>query len=930
MVTKEELFRAVWPETAVSDAALTTCIQELRRALVDDARQPRYIETVHRRGFRFLIATSPRGDDGESLAAVARSPRTPQSIVGRETPLGLLSDALARTCKGERQVLFVSGAAGIGKTTLVNAWLETIAADREIRVMRAECTEHHGAGEALQPLLDALGRFCRQPRGQSYVAALRQCAPTWLAQLPAFQAKDEWVRLRRRTAGVTTERMLRELTDVLEQLSAREPIVLCLDDLHWSDPLTLDWIAAFGRRTAPTHVLVIGTYRPGEVVGRKSPTSLVDDLGIKGLCVEIALTPLDPQSVTDYVLARFPPAPGAGTALEELAGFVHTRTEGNPLFVVNVLSDVVARSILTERDGGWTAERLEPTALAIPADIRRAIEQQVERLDRVEQCVLEIASATLGTCSVAAIAAGGGMSEREVESICVRLARRQVFLRPRPTAEWPDGTWTATFEFLHSLYREALATRLSPGRRVDVHRAIGERLEKAWGDRASELATELSWHFEEARDFHRAVRYLQQAAETARCRSAHAVAERHYRRAIELLERLPASDERDEREVALQIGFGQVVMQTHGWGYPAVEAAYTRVRHLSEARGPGQPLLSALWHLWIYTATRGDLDGARAFADRLSAVARQLNEPESLLQAHHAQWSTLFSLGDLRGTEVHAGKGIETYDRAGGGAPSFGGHDAGICARMFRGRVLALCGHTDGAATLCDETLRLARELDQPFTMAFALMHAAGVHQTRRDARLARMHAREARDLAREHRFDLMAAWASCYLGWAMVESGDLGEGVALLDEGVAAAAATGSILFQPHMLALRATAELVSGRSSDARITIREAMAITLQTGESFHLAELHRLNAEIHLAQGRDADSTRRADEEFRTAMHVATEQGAAQLRLRAAIGLVRLRRRAGGDDAMPLLAEARRRVVEGGDLPDAREADVLLSSG
>jgi predicted ATPase len=426
------------------------------------------------------------------------------------------------------------------------------------------------------------------------------------------------------------------------------------------------------------------------------------------------------------------------------------------------------------------------------------------------------------------------------------------------------------------------------------------------------------------------VLYLQQAAETARSRSAHAVAERHYRRALEILEKLPAGDERDEREVALQIGFGQVVMQTHGWGYPAVEATYTRVRQLSEGRGPGQPLLSALWHLWIYSATRGNLHGARVFADRLFTVAGQLNEAESLLQAHHAQWSTLFALGDLVGSEVHTGKGLETYDRANGGALSFGGHDAGICARLFRGRALAFSGHADTAARLCDDALRLARELDHPFTMAFALMHAAAVHQTRRDVRLARTYAQEARDLAGEHRFDLMGAWATCFLGWAMIESADLIEGAALLEEGVVAAAATGSILFQPHMLALRATAELACGRSADARTTIREAMAIALRTGESFYLAELHRLSAEIHLAQGYDADTTHRADEELRTAMRVAAEQGAAQLLLRATVGLVRLRRHAGGDDAIALLADARRRVVEGGDLPDLREADALLSSG
>ena len=174
VVTKEELFRSVWPETAVSDAALTTCIQELRRALSDDARHPRYIETVHRRGFRFLLAS--RADQPEEPLRVPdrRPSRSPRPIVGRESALAQLSDALTRTCQGARQAVFVAGPAGIGKTTLLDAWLETIAAQSTIRIMRAECLEHHGAGEAYQPVLEALTRLCRQTMGDTCVAVLRQ------------------------------------------------------------------------------------------------------------------------------------------------------------------------------------------------------------------------------------------------------------------------------------------------------------------------------------------------------------------------------------------------------------------------------------------------------------------------------------------------------------------------------------------------------------------------------------------------------------------------------------------------------------------------------------------------------------------------------------------------------------------------------------
>ena len=793
----------------------------------------------------------------------------------------------------------------------------------------AECLEHHGAGEAYQPVLEALTRLCRQTMGDTCVAVLRRCAPTWLAQLPAFQTRGERGRLERRTAGVTTERMRRELTDALEVMSESGPLVLCIDDLHWSDPSTRDWIASFARRGESTRVLVVGTYRPGEVVsGRPSAKSLVDDLGVRGLCVEVALSPLNLQSIRDYVFTRFPPAPSAGDALEELVAFVRRRTEGNALFMVNALNDLIARHVLIEHEGRWVTERLDATAGEIPADVRRTIEHQIERLGDDEQRLLEVASAVVGTCSVATVAAGAGMSETDVEATCVELARRQSFLRAGPAVEWPDGTWTATFEFLHSLYREVLSARLPPGRRVDAHRAMGNRLETAYGEHAAELALELSVHFEEARDFNRAAVYLQQAAETARRRSAHAVARDHYRRALELLERLPAGEVRDEREIALQIGLGQVLMQTSGWGDRAVEAAYTRARHLSEAR-PGPSLFSALWNLWIFVITRGDLPEARALADRLFTLADQLDQTELRLQAHHAQWSTLFTVGDVHGTDLHARKGIDLYDAFKRSALTFGGHDAGVCARVFRARALAVSGKSDTAAALCAEALALARELDHPFTLAFCLMHVAAVHQTRRDVDSSQRHATEARRIADDQGFGLMLAWASCFLGWALVERGEVCEGKALIEENVAAADATGSVLFRPHLLGLLAHAQMIQGLISEAQATLAQAIGAATRIGERFYLAELHRLQGEIRIADRDDVEAHRLAEADFQTALRVAEEQGAVHLAMRAAASLVRLSRRMRQRPAgTHVLAAIRRRIVEGALLPDLVEADELIA--
>jgi DNA-binding winged helix-turn-helix (wHTH) protein len=223
VVSKEEFFRAVWPDTVVSDAALTSCIQELRQALHDDARSPRYIETVYRRGFRFIAQLTTITPPVQSLKSKVQSQhsafRTPHSainLVGREAELQHLHSWFEKALRGKRQLIFVTGEPGIGKTTLVEAFLAQVAGNGTAWIGRGQCIEHYGAGEAYLPLLEALGRLGRESEGERFIQLLSQYASTWLVQMPALLSAADLEALQRKTAGATRERMLRELTEAIE------------------------------------------------------------------------------------------------------------------------------------------------------------------------------------------------------------------------------------------------------------------------------------------------------------------------------------------------------------------------------------------------------------------------------------------------------------------------------------------------------------------------------------------------------------------------------------------------------------------------------------------------------------------------------------------------------------------------------------------
>src|SRR5262245_5141848 len=244
LVTKDELWHSVWPGIAVSDAALTVCIREIRQRLQDDAKTPRFIETVHRRGYR-LIASTARDTRTAMAPPVSAGGRT-APLVGRDAELARLHEHLARAAGGERQFVFVTGGPGIGKTRLVDAFLTDVAKSEGACIARGVCIEYRGSGEPYLPVLDAIGRLCRGSEAKGALAVLGRYAPTWLHQMPGLASAEGRETSQTPLPVATRGRMLREMADALEALSADRPLVLAFEDLQWSDHATLDlinWLA---------------------------------------------------------------------------------------------------------------------------------------------------------------------------------------------------------------------------------------------------------------------------------------------------------------------------------------------------------------------------------------------------------------------------------------------------------------------------------------------------------------------------------------------------------------------------------------------------------------------------------------------------------------------------------------------------------------
>jgi DNA-binding winged helix-turn-helix (wHTH) protein/predicted ATPase len=876
-VTREELFASVWGDTVVSDAALASCIQELREALGDDAKQPRFIETRHRRGYRFVAPLSLPATEPP-----LRDSRPPPVLVGRERELGELRACLDRAAQGERQLVFLTGEPGIGKTTVIEAFLADAAAHRpELRIGQGRCIDHYGAGEAYLPILEALTRLCREPAGADLVRLLRQHAPSWLVQMPSLLPATELKTLQRQTSGVTRERMLRELAEAVEAVTAERPLVLWLEDLHWSDVSTLDWLAYVGRRPGSARLLLLGAYRSGEVLDRGHPLEAVkDELEMQGRCRDLPLSLLSPAAIGEYLARRFPSA-----RLPGLARLIHERTEGSPLFVVNIVADLVTRGVLVERDGRWeVAQAPDAIQVAIPDDVRVMIARQLDRVRPDERRILEAASAAGAEFSAAAVAVAAGVAVDDADVCCAALVRRESFLAAQGADEWPDGTVGGRYGFRHALYRDVVYEQVSAGQRVELHRRIGARLEAAFGDRAGEVATELAMHFQRGRDVGRAIRYLHRAGEIAARRNAHREAVGHLTRALELLASLPDSPERTEQEVAIQIALGPALMATEGWGAPEVERAYARARALCERMGDPPQLFQVLWGLWQFRASRAELGAARGLAERLLVLAQGTGDSGAVVQAHHALWTSHFSLGELVAARDHIAQGLALYnpDPHASMAPVYG-HDAGVCGLSIGAWVLELLGESEQATRSAQDATALARSLDHPFSEIHTLVLGTFFHRLRGDWRTTRQLAESAIGVARDRGFTLLLARATTMRGWAMTQEGETEDGITLMREGIATIRMFGPN-FLPYFLGCLAEGYARAGRADAALDAVTEALDVERHIGSHLYAAELHRLRGALLRRTG-DAVG---AESSLRTALEIARRQRARTLEQRAETSL------------------------------------------
>ena len=928
LITRDELRARLWPnETFVDfDHGINVAVAKIREALSDSFEEPQFVETVGRRGYRFIATVA------EVLAAkpvfrdTAAALPAPKPSVGRSRERAQLGKAFDFVARGRGMLLCVAGEPGIGKTTLVQDFLSDLqASGRRFNLAIGRCSQRLAGEEAYLPLLEALDNLVRN-NDDGTANKLRELAPSWYAQLfPLSENDPSDARLREYVRTATQERVKRELGAFVQEVASREPLVLFFDDIHWTDPSTVDLLAHLATRFENTRVLIVVTYRPSELLLLKHPFVGVQlDLQGRASCQVIDVEFLSADDVQRYLALEFP----GNSFPREFASVIHSRTEGNPLFMVDLLRYLRDRQVVVTTEGSerwYLTQSLPDLSRDVPRSVSSVIERKIDQLGDRDREVLTAAAVQGYEFDSAAVAQALATDCMEIEGRLQHLERVNGFVRCIAENEFPDGTLSLRCRFVHVLYQNALDASLAPTRRVALGGALARGLESLYGDKVSGIASQLGFLYETARDPERASNYFLVAAQNAARIFANQETVKLARRGLALLERTAEAPDRTRKELDFRVTLLFSLVFLHGYTAQDVRENIGRARELCQRLGNTPQLFQVLFGFWLYYIGVPELSMARETAEQLLSIARHANDSAQLLLAHVLVGVTQVHQGELVAAHGQLQEALKHHD------PSqhmryleLFRMEVGIYGRSESVRTLWMLGYPDQARRRSEENLALARTLPSPPALGYAFVQAAFLYQGLRQPSVVRRLAEECVVLCDEHGVAQERSWVMFPYGWAVAELGRVEEGVSEIRNALNAQLSQGNEIGHPQYRAFLAEV-LAHGGQPDAGLkAVEDGLAISKRNGNVFYDAELLRLRGELFNMQGRTAD----AECCFLSAIGVARQQGAKSLELRVCASLARLWQKQGKrKEAHRLLRGIYSWFTEGFDTTDLKEAAFLL---
>ncbi|PZD72706.1 Adenylate cyclase 1 [Acaryochloris thomasi RCC1774] len=853
-------------------------------------------------------------------------------LVGRDKELALLLDCWAQAKRGHSRIVELGGDAGIGKSRLVWALKEQVADESNAWLSELRGLPYYRNSSfysIIEQLEQVVLRFGREEDTQAKLAKiegfltqyglpLEQGVPLVASLLSVpFQPSYE-------PLALTPERQKQETIKLMVQVlllrAAQQPVLLVIEDLHWMDASTLNMLNHLIDKGAQHSILILLTFRPEFTPSWENSLRLVS----------IPLMPLTSVQAGTLVGTMAGSKVLPGKVVDQIVA----KTDGTPLYLEELTKTVLEFNFLPGENSG-EVEVSERSLLAIPATLQDSLIARLDRLSRVKE--IAQLGATIGReFNYELIAAASswdlGALRHGLEQLVQAGLLYQQGIPPQ-----------ASYHFKHALIQDAAYQSLLKSRRQSYHLHIAEVLETQLPNALEGRLELLAHHYEEAGRDDSAVLYYMQAGKRAVLRSACVEAISHLTQGLTLLQKLPYTPDRDQRELELQIYLAPAYMATRGWAATEVEQTCDRIRTLSQTLSNSETLATALWGLWTNYFMRGDFDKALNTARDVQRRATSSGDPKLAILAHHALGYTAFYQGNFSQAQAHAEQGLALYDPETEQEIIRTFQMASFLAfRIFLAGSLWMQGYPEQAEAQIQTGFKRSAELSHPASGALLLGTSCFFYHYAQDSKWVRENTEALLKSAREEGFLLWVAVAAIYHGWSLTIQGKIDAGIKEIEEGVVLFRKTGSSITLPHIMVMMAEAFWTAGRIEEALDILNEGMQEASRRQEHHMEPELYRLNAEILMTEAMTAEGVagelsfslslstalQEAESLFQQALDLSHTQNALMLELRAAVGLTRLWQSQGkAQDAHQFLSEIYDRFTEGLESPDLQAARTRL---
>jgi class 3 adenylate cyclase/predicted ATPase len=832
-------------------------------------------------------------------------------FVGRQREMDALKHAAEQAKNGRGQIVAAMAEPGVGKSRL---FFEFKATSQAGWMVVETFSVSHGKASAYLPVIDLLRNYfkianedderTRREKVTGRVVALdrslEDTLPYLFSLLGIAEGDDPLAQM---DGQIKKRRTLEAIKRIALRESLNQPLMVVFEDLHWIDEQTQELLNLLADSIGTAKILLLVNYRP----------EYSHQWNSKTYYTQLRLDPLGKESADEMLSALL----GDGPELEPLKRLIIERTEGTPFFMEEIVQSLFEDGVLVRNGAVKLAKSMN--AVKVPATVQGVLAARIDRLPPEEKELLQ-------TLAVLGREFPLGLVRRVTLKGDDDLNRMLSELQLAEFIYEQAAVGDTEYIFKHALTQEVAYNSLLIERRKLLHERAGLALESIFAGQLEDHLDELAHHYSRSDNLEKAVEYLERAGQQALQRSAYAHAISGLSAAIDLLQKLPDGPESIQRELLLQLALGPALMAVKGFAAPQAERAYSRARELCERLGQTRELFLALFGLWIVNILRGHIPRAYELAEQLLRRAQSAHDPGLLLLAESTLGQTWFSMGEFLRAREHLEMAISLYDPERPLAFRHGGVDAGVIGLSYVAWTLWQLGYPDQALKRSNEALALAQALSHPFSLAFAAVFAGLLRQHRREASATQKHAEGLIALSAEHGFTYWSAYATGLRGWAMAELGHNEEGIAQMQEGLAASRATGAGLNQPYFLTLLAEACGEQGRLDDGLSALTEALVAANEHEDRRYGAETHRLRGELLLRQ--KPSNTPEAQLCFERAIEIARTQSAKSLELRATTSLARLlatqdRR----DEARAMLADIYNWFTEGFDTADLKDAKALL---